>query len=89
MNINCPTLSVGCEDADDLSVASEGDSCENQESSSKEGKHQDKKFIEVELRFLTEEEKKLRDQNLPVGRFNTSTWTLLNKLKSSICCYCD
>ena len=79
---------MDCAEADDLSVASERDSWENQDRS-EEGKHRDKEFIEVELRFLTEEEKKLQDQKLPVGRFNTSTLTLLNKLKSSICCICD
>ena len=73
-------------DADDLSITSERDSFENQ---AVERSHQDKNFIEVELKFLTEEEKKLREQNLPVGRFNTSKWTLLSKLKSSICCFCD
>ena len=79
---------MDCVDADDLSVASERDSCENQ-AGSVEGSHQEKNFIEVELKFLTEEEKKLREQNLPAGRFNTSTWSLLDKLKSSICCFCD
>ena len=77
-------------DADDISVASVRGSCENEnQSSSGERNHQNNKFIEVELKFLTEEEKKARDQSLPVGKFHTSTWTVLNKLKSSICCNCD
>ena len=73
-------------DADDLSVASDTLSGKNNENLA--DVKPTEKFREVELRFLTEDEKKLRDQNIPLVSLTEAKTSLLAKLKSFVCfCY--
>ena len=74
-------------DADDLSVGSERISDGDDENlTDRKPRAKEEKFTEVELRFVTEDEKRSREENLDnTTKANTS---ILAKLKSSICfCY--
>ena len=71
-------------DADDLSVASERISAGDDENlTDRKPRAKEEKFTEVELRFVTEDEKRSREENIVnTTKANTS---ILAKLKSSIC----
>ena len=74
-------------DADDLSVASERISGGDDENlTDRKPRAKEEKFTEVELRFVTEDEKRSREENIHnTTKANTS---ILAKLKYSICfCY--